>query len=61
MGAPMAERLLDAGHEVAVFDMTAAAMRPLVARGAIAAASAREAATGAATVFACGIIETSRA
>ena len=53
MGAPMAERLLDAGHEVAVFDMTAAAMRPLVARGAIAAASAREAATGAATVFAC--------
>ena len=53
MGAPMAERLLDAGHEVTVFDMTAAAMRPLVVRGAIAAASAREAATGAATVFAC--------
>ena len=53
MGAPMAERLLEAGHEVAVFDAAAAAMRPLLARGAIAAASAREAATGAATVFAC--------
>jgi 3-hydroxyisobutyrate dehydrogenase-like beta-hydroxyacid dehydrogenase len=53
MGAPMAERLLAAGHRVAVFDVDAAAMRPLVARGAIATGSAREAADGAGTVFAC--------
>jgi 3-hydroxyisobutyrate dehydrogenase-like beta-hydroxyacid dehydrogenase len=53
MGAPMAERLVAAGHKVAVFDANAAAMQPLVARGALAAASAREAATGAEVVFAC--------
>lgn len=53
MGAPMAERLIDAGHEVVVFDVSAAALQPLVARGAIAAASAHEAAAGAHTVFAC--------
>ena len=53
MGAPMAERLVAAGHKVAVFDANPAAMQPLVARGAIAAASAREAATGAEIVFAC--------
>ena len=53
MGAPMAERLIDAGHIVAVYDVSAAAMAPLVARGAIAASSPREAATGAHTVFAC--------
>jgi 3-hydroxyisobutyrate dehydrogenase-like beta-hydroxyacid dehydrogenase len=53
MGAPMAERLLAGGHRVAVFDVDPAAMRPLVARGAIAAHSAREAAAGAETVFAC--------
>jgi 3-hydroxyisobutyrate dehydrogenase-like beta-hydroxyacid dehydrogenase len=53
MGAPMAERLLAAGREVAVFDVNAAAMQPLVARGAAAARSAREATAGAETVFAC--------
>ena len=53
MGAPMAERLIDAGHTVAVYDVSAAAMQPLVARGAIAATSPRDAATGAHTVFAC--------
>jgi len=53
MGAPMAERLVAAGHGVAVFDANPAAMQPLVARGAIAAGSAREAATGAEIVFAC--------
>jgi 3-hydroxyisobutyrate dehydrogenase-like beta-hydroxyacid dehydrogenase len=53
MGAPMAERLLAAGREVAVFDVSAAAMQPLVARGAIAAGSARDAAAGAEIVFAC--------
>ena len=53
MGAPMAERLIDAGHQVAVYDASPAAMAPLVARGAIGASSPRAAATGAHTVFAC--------
>jgi 3-hydroxyisobutyrate dehydrogenase-like beta-hydroxyacid dehydrogenase len=53
MGAPMAERLLAAGREVAVFDVNAAAVAPLAARGAVAAQSAREAASGAEIVFAC--------
>ena len=53
MGAPMVERLLAAGREVAVFDVNAAAMQPLVACGAVAAGSARAAAVGAETVFAC--------
>ena len=53
MGAPIAERLIDAGHTVRVFDPRAAAMAPLVARGGIAATSPRDAATGAETAFAC--------
>lgn len=53
MGAPMAERLLAAGHEVAVFDVSAAAMRALAERGARAQRSPRETAAGADTVFAC--------
>ena len=53
MGAPIAERLVDAGHTVRVFDPRAEAMAPLVARGAIAAASPRDAANGAETAFAC--------
>jgi 3-hydroxyisobutyrate dehydrogenase-like beta-hydroxyacid dehydrogenase len=53
MGAPMAERLLAAGRKVVVFDVNAAAMQSLVARGAVGAASARAAATGAEIVFAC--------
>ena len=53
MGAPMAERLIDAGHQVAVFDASPAAMAPLVARGARGASSPRDAASGAHTVFAC--------
>jgi 3-hydroxyisobutyrate dehydrogenase-like beta-hydroxyacid dehydrogenase len=53
MGAPMAERLLAAGRKVVVFDVNAAAMQPLVARGAVAAGSAQAAAAGAETVFAC--------
>ena len=53
MGAPMAERLVAAGHQVAVFDARPAAMQPLVARGAIATGSVREAASGAEVVFAC--------
>lgn len=53
MGAPIAERLIDQGFEVAVFDVSPAAMQPLVARGAIAASSPRDAANGAHTVYAC--------
>jgi 3-hydroxyisobutyrate dehydrogenase-like beta-hydroxyacid dehydrogenase len=53
MGAPMAERLLAVGHEVAVFDPNAAAVRALVALGATAAPSAQAAADGVETAFAC--------
>jgi 3-hydroxyisobutyrate dehydrogenase-like beta-hydroxyacid dehydrogenase len=39
MGAPMAERLIGAGHELVVFDTRAEAVQPFVARGARAAGS----------------------
>jgi 3-hydroxyisobutyrate dehydrogenase-like beta-hydroxyacid dehydrogenase len=42
MGAAMARRLLAAGHEVHVLDTRAAAVAPLVERGAVAAASVTE-------------------
>ncbi|WP_426958195.1 3-hydroxyisobutyrate dehydrogenase [Muricoccus radiodurans] len=45
MGAPMARNLVKAGHTVAVFDLSAEAMRRV--DGALAAASAAEAAKGA--------------
>jgi 3-hydroxyisobutyrate dehydrogenase-like beta-hydroxyacid dehydrogenase len=47
MGEPMAARLLDAGHEVAVWNRTAARTEGLAARGARAAPTASEAASGA--------------
>jgi 3-hydroxyisobutyrate dehydrogenase-like beta-hydroxyacid dehydrogenase len=53
MGAPIAERLIDAGYTVRLFDPRIEAMAPLVARGGVAAASPREAATGAEVSFAC--------
>ena len=53
MGAPIAERLIAAGHELAVFDLAPEAVMPLVARGAKAALSPRDAAAGAHTVFTC--------
>ena len=34
MGGPMAERLLDAGHSLVVFDTNEAALAPLSAKGA---------------------------
>ena len=34
MGGPMANRLLDAGHSLCVFDTSAEAVKPLAARGA---------------------------
>ena len=47
MGAPMAARLVTAGHEVHGFDVRAAAVEALVAQGGRAAASARDAARSA--------------
>ncbi len=52
MGGPMAERLLEAGHRLVIFDTNEAAVRPLVALGAIAARSALDVANQAETVFA---------
>jgi 3-hydroxyisobutyrate dehydrogenase len=46
MGASMARRLLQAGHRVTVYNRTASRCQPLVAEGARAAASPREAAQG---------------
>jgi 3-hydroxyisobutyrate dehydrogenase-like beta-hydroxyacid dehydrogenase len=53
MGAPMAERLIDAGHDVTIYDPSAAAIAPLVERGASAARSPCEAAANASVAFAC--------
>jgi len=47
MGAPMARRLLDAGHEVTVHNRTRERERPLADAGAARAATPREAAEGA--------------
>jgi 3-hydroxyisobutyrate dehydrogenase-like beta-hydroxyacid dehydrogenase len=52
MGSGMAARLLGAGHEVSVYDPQPAAVRGLVGRGARAAGSIAEAATGASVVMA---------
>jgi 3-hydroxyisobutyrate dehydrogenase-like beta-hydroxyacid dehydrogenase len=51
MGAHMVARLLDAGHELAVFDTRADAMEPHIARGALACPSAAAVADAAATVL----------
>jgi 3-hydroxyisobutyrate dehydrogenase-like beta-hydroxyacid dehydrogenase len=51
MGGPMVGRLLDAGHQVTVFDVVEAALSPLVERGAARAASAAEAAFAAEIVL----------
>lgn len=47
MGGPMATNLVKAGHEVAVFDLSEAALQQLKSAGAAVAGSAAEAATGA--------------
>lgn len=51
MGAPMAARLVDAGHYVTVWNRTAERAAPLVERGAKQAASPAEAAVGAEALF----------
>ena len=53
MGAPIAERLIEAGYPVRLFEPRAEAMGPLVKRGGVAAASPQDAATGAEVAFAC--------
>lgn len=52
MGGPIAARLLEAGHAVAVFDTSETALTPLAAAGALIAASACDVANDAETVFA---------
>jgi len=44
MGTPMATLLLEAGHDLTVWNRTSAKTRPLVDRGASAASSPAEAA-----------------
>jgi 3-hydroxyisobutyrate dehydrogenase len=51
MGAPMARNLLRAGHALVVFDVAPAAMDQLIAAGANAASSARDAAARAELVI----------
>ena len=51
MGAPMASRLLDAGHPLCIFDTNAEAMQPLLAKGARKAASAEDVASTAGVVM----------
>jgi 3-hydroxyisobutyrate dehydrogenase-like beta-hydroxyacid dehydrogenase len=51
MGGPMANRLLDAGHALCVFDTNAEAVKPLAARGAKVASSAEDVASSADMVF----------
>ena len=53
MGGPMAGHLLDAGHEVAVWNRTAAKADELVERGARRAATPADAAAGADVVVTC--------
>jgi 3-hydroxyisobutyrate dehydrogenase-like beta-hydroxyacid dehydrogenase len=51
MGGPMAARLLAAGHQVTVFDTSAAAVEQLTAQGARAAGSVADAARGSRIVM----------
>jgi 2-hydroxy-3-oxopropionate reductase len=51
MGQPMAEKLLDAGHSLTIYDISEAAMRPLLERQARHAASPRELADRCEIVF----------
>lgn len=51
MGGPIANRLLDAGHKLTIFDISDTAMAPLVARGAVKAGSPREVASSVEIVF----------
>jgi len=51
MGGPMANRLIDAGHRVTVYDIREEVMAPLIARGAERATSSRAVADATDIVF----------
>ena len=51
MGGPMASRLLDAGYELCIYDVSPEAMKPFAARGAQIAASPAEVASQAEIVL----------
>jgi 3-hydroxyisobutyrate dehydrogenase len=53
MGAPMAARLIDAGHAVTVWNRTAAKAAPLVEKGAKQGSSAADVAANSDIVFMC--------
>lgn len=53
IGAPMAMRVLEAGHPLRVFNRTAARMQPFIARGASGAGSAAELARGCDLLLLC--------
>ena len=53
MGSALAEALLNAGHEVTVWNRTAAKAEPLTAKGARAAASAAEALAASGVTIVC--------
>ncbi|MBU2601299.1 MAG: NAD(P)-dependent oxidoreductase [Actinobacteria bacterium] len=51
MGSRMAARLMDAGHDLTIYNRTASKCSPLADKGAVVAASPAEAAAGADVVF----------
>jgi 3-hydroxyisobutyrate dehydrogenase-like beta-hydroxyacid dehydrogenase len=51
MGGPMASRLLDAGHQLCIYDVSAEATKPFAARGATIAGSPAEVASRAEIVL----------
>jgi 3-hydroxyisobutyrate dehydrogenase-like beta-hydroxyacid dehydrogenase len=51
MGGPMASRLLDAGHQLCIYDLSVEATKPFAARGAIVAGSPAEVASRAEIVL----------
>ncbi len=53
MGGPMARNILEAGHELTVYNRTASKMQPLAELGARTAGTPREAASGAEIVCTC--------
>jgi len=53
MGGAMAMRLVDKGHRLVVSDRNPDVLKPLIARGALAAATPRDVADQAEIVFAC--------
>ena len=55
MGAPMAQRLIAAGHELSVWNRTEGRTKPLIHEGAIAAATPAEAELGADAVSPCSL------